>query len=151
MFWNLGFGIFWKFWGFSKLLSYLWNFGMGFHLNEFKTSYIAFRCVLLVCVLIGLDWAGPMMQFVLHVTCSCISYAYVLSFPYIWYIWIVWEFYDYFSLFLPLNLFTLVMSMAPKRKSTPAWNPLRSGASSSTDPSPSNIRFRDDDAFKAFS
>ena len=54
----------------------------------------------------------------------------------------------FFSLFF---LFTLVVSMAPKRKSTPAWNPLRSGASSSSDPSPSNVRFRDDDAFKAFS
>ena len=52
---------------------------------------------------------------------------------------------------LPLLLFTLVMSMAPKRKSTPAQNPLRSGASSSFDPSSSNVRFRDDDAFKAFS
>ena len=41
--------------------------------------------------------------------------------------------------------------MAPKRKSIPARNPLRSGASSSTDPSPSNVQFRDDDAFKAFS
>ena len=41
--------------------------------------------------------------------------------------------------------------MAPKRKSNPAQNPLRSGASSSTNPSPSNVRFRDDDAFKAFS
>ena len=40
--------------------------------------------------------------------------------------------------------------MAPKRKSTPARNPLRSDASSSTDPSPSIIRFHDDDAFKAF-
>ena len=40
--------------------------------------------------------------------------------------------------------------MAPKRKSTPARNPLRSGASSSSDPSPSNVRFRDDDAFKTF-
>ena len=52
---------------------------------------------------------------------------------------------------LPLNLLTLVVSMAPKRKSTSARNPLHSSASSSTDPSPSNIRFRDDDAFKAFS
>ena len=43
------------------------------------------------------------------------------------------------------------MSLAPKRKSTPAWNPLRSGASSSSDPSPSTVRFHDDDAFKAFS
>ena len=62
-----------------------------------------------------------------------------------------WDFSDCSSLFLPLNLFTLVVSMAPKRKSTPAWNPLHSGASSSIDPSPSNVRFRDDDAFKAFS
>ena len=54
-------------------------------------------------------------------------------------------------LFLPLFLFTLVVSMAPKRKSTLARNPLRSGASSSSNPSPSNVRFHDDDAFKAFS
>ena len=40
--------------------------------------------------------------------------------------------------------------MVRKRKSTPAWNPLRSGASSSSDPTLSHIRFRDDDAFKAF-
>ena len=45
----------------------------------------------------------------------------------------------------------LVVSMTPKRKSTPARNPLHSGASSSTDPSPSNVQFHDDDAFKAFS
>ena len=35
-------------------------------------------------------------------------------------------------------------------KSTPAQNPLHSSASSSTDPSLSTVRFRDDDAFKAF-
>ena len=52
---------------------------------------------------------------------------------------------------LLLFLFTLVVFMAPKRKSTPVRNPLRSSASSSSDPSPSNVRFRDDDAFKAFS
>ena len=62
-----------------------------------------------------------------------------------------WDFSDFSSLFLPLILFTLIVSMAPKRKSTPAQNPLRSDASSSADHSPSNIRFRDDDAFKAFS
>ena len=44
----------------------------------------------------------------------------------------------------------LVGSMAPKRKSTLARNPLRSGASSSSNPSPSNVQFCDDDAFKAF-
>ena len=64
---------------------------------------------------------------------------------------VAWDFSDCSSLFLPLILFTLVVSMAPKPKSTLAWNPLRSGASSSSDPSPSNVRFRDDDAFKAFS
>ena len=51
----------------------------------------------------------------------------------------------------PLLLFTLVVSMAPKRKFTPAWNHLRFGASSSFDPSPSNVRFHDDDACKEFS
>ena len=53
-------------------------------------------------------------------------------------------------LFLSLILFTLVVSVAPKRKSTPTRNPFRFDASSSSDPSPSNIRFHDDDAFKAF-
>ena len=41
--------------------------------------------------------------------------------------------------------------MAPKCKSTPARNPFCSGASSSSDPTLSNIRFHDGDAFKAFS
>ena len=63
---------------------------------------------------------------------------------------IAWDFSDCLF-FLSLFLFMLVMSMAPKRKSTPNRNPLHSGASSSSDPSPSHIRFHDDDAFKAFS
>ena len=45
----------------------------------------------------------------------------------------------------------LDVSMAPKRKSTPTRNSLRSDASSSFDPFPSIVQFRDDDAFKAFS
>ena len=52
---------------------------------------------------------------------------------------------------LPLYLFMIVVSMTPKRKSTLARNPLRSGASSSSDPTLSHIWFCDDDAFKAFS
>ena len=64
---------------------------------------------------------------------------------------VAWDFSDCSSLFLPLIMFTLVVSMAPKRKSTLARNPLHSGASSSSDPSPSNVRFHDDDVFKAFS
>ena len=64
---------------------------------------------------------------------------------------VAWDFSDCSFLFLPLFLFMLVVSMAPKRKSTPAQNLLRSSASSSSNPSPSNVRFHDDDAFKAFS
>ena len=102
-------------------------------------------------MLIGLDWAEPMMQFVLHVTCSCISHAYVLSFQYTWYIWCCLGPFWLSFLSPPLFLFTLVVSMASKRKSTLARNLLRFSASSSSDPSPSHVHFHDDDAFKAFS
>ena len=40
--------------------------------------------------------------------------------------------------------------MAPKRKSTLSQNPLQFGASTLSDPTPSSIRFRDEDARKAF-
>ena len=102
-------------------------------------------------VLVGLDWAEPMMQFTLHITCSCIFHAYILSFQYTWYIWCCLGLFWLSFLSLPLFLFTLVVSMTPKRKSTPAQNPLHSDASSSSDPTLSRIRFCDDDAFKAFS
>ena len=52
---------------------------------------------------------------------------------------------------LPLFLFTLVVSMAPKGKSTLTRNPLHSSASSSSDSAPLSLRFHDDDAHKAFS
>ena len=54
--------------------------------------------------------------------------------------------------FFPFSLlFTLVMSMAPKRKSTLARNPLHSDASSSSNSAPFSLWFCDDDAHKAFS
>ena len=54
--------------------------------------------------------------------------------------------------FFPFSLlFTLVMSMAPKPKSTMSQNPFHFGASSSSDPTPSHIRFCDKDAQKDFS
>ena len=56
-----------------------------------------------------------------------------------------------FSFSLSLFLFTLVVSMAPKRKSTPARNPFHSGASSSSDSAPLSLQFSDDDAHRAFS
>ena len=41
--------------------------------------------------------------------------------------------------------------MAPKRKSASSRNPLRFGASSSSDPTPSSIRFYDEDVQNDFS
>ena len=61
-----------------------------------------------------------------------------------------WDFSDCLSISLPF-MFTLVMSTAPKRKSTPSQNPLRSGASSASDPTPSQFRFRDEVARKDLS
>ena len=103
-------------------------------------------------VLVGLDWAEPMMQFLMHVTCSCISHAYILYFSiYLLYLNCVGDFLIV-SFSLLVFLFTLVMSMAPKSKSTPSRNPLHFGTSSSSfDPTPSLIRFCDEDARKAFS
>ena len=54
--------------------------------------------------------------------------------------------------FFPLSfLFTLVVSMAPKHKSAPSQNPLRSGALFSSNPTPSSFRFCDENAQKGFS
>ena len=41
--------------------------------------------------------------------------------------------------FPPLSLVYVSALMAPKRKSTPSKNPLHSGASSSSDPTPSSV------------
>ena len=102
------------------------------------------------CVLVGLDWAKLMMQFLLHVTCSCIFHAYVLYFS------IYLLYFNCFGAFLivsffPLSiLFMLVVFMTPKCKSTSAQKPLCSWASSSSNPTPFHIRFRDEDAQKDF-
>ena len=89
-------------------------------------------CAMCLCVdSFGLGWAYDAF---LHVTCSRISHAYALSFQYIWYYWCCLRLFWLFFLFLPLFLFTLVVSMTPKRKSTPARKPFRSGASSSSIP-----------------
>ena len=52
-------------------------------------------------VLVGLDWAKDMIKFLLHVTCSCISHAYVLYFSiYLLYL-------NYFGAFLIVSFFPL--------------------------------------------
>ena len=52
--------------------------------------------------------------------------------------------------FPSLFLVMLVMSMAPKRKSTPARNPVHSGAFTSSDHAPLSFCFHNDDAHEAF-
>ena len=84
-----------------------------------------------------------------HVTCSCIFHAYVLSFQYTCFICIAWDFFDCLSFSPSLSVYD--SSMAPKRKSTLAQNPLHSGAFSSFDSAPLSLQFCDDDAHKKFS
>ena len=61
-----------------------------------------------------------------------------------------WDFFYCLSLSLSF-LFTLIVSMAPKRKLAPSRNLLRSEASPSSDPTPSSIQFHDEDARNNFS
>ena len=95
---------------------------------------------------IGLGWAHDVFtianQMLMH------FHAYV---PYILYIlWCL-----SMCLFLPLSLVYVSCVMAPKRKSTPSRNPLRFGTSTSFNPTPSHVRFRDEksksDFFENFS
>ena len=86
----------------------------------------------------------------LHITCSCIFMHVYLTFKIFLYIWTIWDFSKCFFL-PPHSLVYVSASMAPKCKSAPSQNPLRSEASSSSDPTPSSIWFRDEDAWKDFS
>ena len=101
-----------------------------------------FRCVFTMlksCVLVGLDWAEPMMFLLLHVTCSCIWTIFVSIFLILICV----------GTFLILSL-SVSYSMTPKRKSAPSRKPLRSGAST-FDSTPSHIWFHDEKARMDFS
>ena len=116
IFYDLTFGVCWKFWGFSNLKRFLQNFLDGICFNDPKCSCIAlhlhfnyifmhYRCVLYMlncCVLLGLDWAKPMMFLMLHVTCSCIFMHMYLHFLICLY-WSVLVLF-WLSLSLPLSL-----------------------------------------------
>ena len=102
--------------------------------------------MLKTCVLLELDWVDPMMQFLfarhnlMHI--SCIHTSYFLSFG---------TLYNGAFLFPSLSLsLSDRLHMAPKRKSTPSWNPLRSGTSFSN-PTPLHVQFRDEKTRKDFS
>ena len=98
---------------------------------------------------IGLGWAHDVISFAYHMfmhsPCICTLFS-----IYLLYLNCFGTFLIIF-LSLPLFLFTLVVSMAPERKSAPSQNPLHSEALFSFDPTPFHIRFRDEDAWKDFS
>ena len=71
------------------------------------------------------------------------------TFQYSYYLNCFGAFFIVFS-FPSLFFFTLIVSMAPKRKSTLAWNPLHSCASSSFDHAPFSLRFHNVDAHMEF-
>ena len=101
-------------------------------------------------MLVGLDWAEPMM----YLLCMSHVHAFSMHMYFFSHILTIVNCFGIFlivSFSLPLLLVTLVVSMAPKRKSTPARNPLHSGAFSSSDRAPLSLRFRNDDAHNAFS
>ena len=116
-----------------------------------------FTCMftlLLCCVLVGLDWAEPMM----HLNFACHMFTHFHAYiPYYFYLLILNMFGAFLIVSLSLSLsFSLSLSisyvsciMAPKRKFTPSRNPLHSRASSS-DPSPSHLWFHDEKARKDF-
>ena len=90
----------------------------------------------------------------LHITCSCIFMHTYLTFSIFLYIDCVWCFYVCVCvcvcLSLSLSLVYVSCVMAPKRKSTPSRNPLCFEASTSSDPTPSHVRFCDDKADRTF-
>ena len=67
------------------------------HLVVCYTCWIAY-------VLVGLDWAEPVILFTLYVICSCIFMHTYLTFSIFLYIWTVWSFSDCLFLPPPLSL-----------------------------------------------
>ena len=104
---------------FLKLLRYCFNFGLVFEDLILKTScialqlhynkyYHAFRCVQSFCVLVGFDWAEPMMYLLCMSHVHAFSHAYVLYFSIYLLFELFWSFYD--CLFLSPLYFVHVSS-----------------------------------------
>ena len=95
-------------------------------------------------MLLGLDWAEPMMYLNLHVTCSCIRTLLFLSFD----IKTIWYFSD--SLSVSLSLVALWhLNVNPFHPGT-LFIQGESSSSSHSDPTPSHVRFRDKKAKSDF-
>ena len=101
-------------------------------------------------MLVGLDWAKPMLFLLLHITCSCIFMHMYFTFSIFLYILTVLVLFCV-SLSLPLSLVYVSCVMAPSRKSILSWNPLRSKEFTSSNPTPPSVWFRDDKARQNFS
>ena len=81
------------------------------------------------------------------------SHAYVASIVYILIYRLLGTFLIVSLFFLSLSLSYVSCVMTPKRKSTPSWNPLHSGASSSSipsNPTPASVKFHDKKAKSNF-
>ena len=106
----------------------------------------------LYCVLVGLDWAKPMMNYFYMSHVHAFSWIHTFNSIYID-ISTAWYFFDVsFSFFLSLSPLVSYV-MAPKRKSTISRNLLYSRWSSSSspfDPTPSHIWFCDEMAKSNF-
>ena len=103
-----------------------------------------------LCVLVGLDWAEPMM----YLLCMSHVNAFSMHMYFFSHIFTIENYFETFlivSFSIPLLLVTLVVSMAPKRKSTSVRNPLHFGAFSSSNHAPLSLRFCNNDTCKAFS
>ena len=77
------------------------------------TIFHAFRCVfymLETCVLVGLDYAEPMMFLLLHVTCSCIFHAYI---PFFYFFMVLLFIGAFRPLSLSLLFFRIVYTWHP--------------------------------------
>ena len=145
-----------RFWDFSNIWGFRKNFGLGFTYMILNHHALHHICIITMCVSFvamicvgrfGLGWAHDLFTFArymfMHFSC-------IRTFIYLYFdIDLYWCFSVCFF-FLSLSLL-VSCSMAPKRKSTPSQNPLRSGASSSFDTTPSHVQFCDDKAHKDFS
>ena len=93
------------------------------------------------CVLVGLDWAKPMM-FCFFAHHMLMHYSCIRTFSFLLLVLFMIGTFLFASLSLPLSpSLSNSLRMAPKRKSAPSRNPLYSRASS-YDPTPFSVRFR---------
>ena len=119
---DLTFGFLLNFWGFSKLMKFLWNFWDGFCVNDPKCSFIASHlhynnvsfildvCLLCCNVVCWWVWIGLSLWWflILHVICSCIFMHMYLQFLIFFYIVLLVLFLLSFYLLLSLSCVSLL-------------------------------------------